>query len=80
MRAIGHRFSDDTLQVNRLVEVDYSSNGALGDQWYHEGCFDLGDDEVLVVEARIPPTAEPSPFRSPTRSFRRSTGPTPKAA
>jgi hypothetical protein len=45
--------SDDV--VNRLVEVDYSSNGGLGDQWYHEGCFDLDDDEVLLVEARIPP-------------------------
>jgi hypothetical protein len=41
--------------VNRLVGVDYSANGGLGDQWYQEGCFALADGEALVVEARLPP-------------------------
>ena len=41
--------------VNRLTIVDYSANGGLGDQWYHEGCFALGDGEVLVLEARPSP-------------------------
>jgi hypothetical protein len=40
--------------VNRLTTVDYSANGGLDDQWYQEGCFDLADDDVLVVEARLP--------------------------
>ena len=45
--------------VNRLTTVDYSANGGLDDQWYQEGCFDLGDGtgedgDVLVVEARLP--------------------------
>ena len=41
--------------VNRLVPVDYSASGGLGDQWYHEGCFALGDGQVLVVEAPVAP-------------------------
>src|SRR5262249_25153993 len=41
--------------VNRLVVVDYSQNGGRADQWYHEGCFLLGDDEVLLVEAHLRP-------------------------
>ena len=41
--------------VNRLVAVDYSQNGGRVDQWYHEGCFSLGDDEVLLVEAQLRP-------------------------
>jgi hypothetical protein len=40
--------------TNRLVAVDYSSNGGLDDQWYQEGCFSLADGEVLVLEARLP--------------------------
>jgi hypothetical protein len=41
--------------VNQLVTVDYSANGGLDDQWYQEGCFELADDEALVLEARLPP-------------------------
>ena len=41
--------------VNQLRLVDYSGNGGLDDQWYQEGCFELGDDEVLLVEARPSP-------------------------
>jgi hypothetical protein len=41
--------------VNRLELTDYSSNGGRTDQWYHEGCFDLGVDEVLVVEVAVSP-------------------------
>jgi hypothetical protein len=41
--------------VNRLVAVDYSGNGGRLDQWYEEGCFSLGPDEVLLVETRLPP-------------------------
>jgi hypothetical protein len=41
--------------VNQLSLVDYSANGGLADQWYQEGCFALGNDEVLLVEARPSP-------------------------
>ena len=41
--------------VNRLDTIDYSANGGLEDQWYQEGCFELTDDDALVVEARLPP-------------------------
>jgi hypothetical protein len=41
--------------VNRLVVVDYSQNGGRPDQWYHEGCFFLRDEEVLLVEAHLRP-------------------------
>lgn len=40
--------------VNRLIEADYTANGGLAGQWYHEGCFALDGDEVLLVEARLP--------------------------
>jgi hypothetical protein len=41
--------------VNRLIEVDYSANGGLARQWYHEGCFALKGDQVLLVETHLPP-------------------------
>ncbi len=41
--------------VNRLIEVDYSANGGLARQWYHEGCYQLHGDQVLLVEAHLPP-------------------------
>ncbi len=41
--------------INRLIAVDYSQRGGRADQWYHEGCFSLGDDEVLLVEAQLQP-------------------------
>ena len=41
--------------VNRLVAVDYSRNGGQPDQWYQEGCFSLGHDEALLVEAQLRP-------------------------
>ncbi len=41
--------------VNRLTTVDYSANGGLDDQWYQEGCFDLAEREVLIIEAHLPP-------------------------
>lgn len=40
--------------VNRLVRIDYSANGGLDNQWYFEGCFSLGPDEVLLVETPLP--------------------------
>jgi hypothetical protein len=39
--------------VNRLIEVDYSANGGLGGQWYHEGCFSLDGDQMLLLEVRL---------------------------
>ena len=50
--------------VNRLVEVDYSANGGLARQWYHEGCFSLDGDQVLLVEAQPSPAGA---TRSPCR-------------
>jgi hypothetical protein len=40
--------------VNRLQNVDYGASGAMPLQWYHEGLFDLADDETLVIEAVLP--------------------------
>ncbi len=39
--------------VNRVVTVDYSGGGGLQDQWYQEGCFQLEDDEALLVEVHV---------------------------
>jgi hypothetical protein len=44
--------------VNALVEVDYSANGGLARQYYHEGCFELADGEALLVEAQLSPDIE----------------------
>lgn len=43
--------------VNKLKSIDYSSAGAMPLQFYHEGLFDLGEDEGLLVECRLPPDA-----------------------
>lgn len=40
--------------VNSLKLIDYSTSGAMPLQSYHEGVFELADDEVLLVEARMP--------------------------
>jgi hypothetical protein len=40
--------------VNRVTLVDYSANGGLADQWYHEGLFELDDGAALLVEATLP--------------------------
>jgi hypothetical protein len=53
----GIRHVDDLVAegvVNRLKDVDYGSSGGMPLQWYHEGVFDLADDEALFVEARLP--------------------------
>jgi hypothetical protein len=39
--------------VNQVVTVDYSGGGGLQDQWYQEGCFQLHEDEALVVEVQL---------------------------
>jgi hypothetical protein len=40
--------------VNALTTVDYSAaGGGLADDWYQEGCFALGDGEVLLVETAV---------------------------
>jgi hypothetical protein len=44
--------------VNRLKTVDYGNSGAMPLQHYHEGVFQLADDEALVVEARLPAGAD----------------------
>jgi hypothetical protein len=40
--------------VNRLKAVDYGASGGMPRQWYHEGLYELGDGEALLVEARLP--------------------------
>lgn len=40
--------------VNALKTVDYAASGAMPLQHYHEGLFDLADDEALLVEAEMP--------------------------
>jgi hypothetical protein len=39
--------------VNRVIAVDYSGGGGLENQWYQEGCFELSENEALVVEAHL---------------------------
>jgi hypothetical protein len=53
----GIRHVDELVEagfVNRLQDVDYGASGAMPLQWYHEGLFDLADDEALLVEAHLP--------------------------
>jgi hypothetical protein len=53
----GMRHVDDLIDegfVNRLKPVDYGASGAMPLQHYHEGVFQLADDEALLVEARLP--------------------------
>lgn len=40
--------------VNKLKVFDVSQMGGLTGQFYYEGTYDLRDDEVLVVEAKVP--------------------------
>ena len=40
--------------VNRMKLIDYGSAGAMPLQSYHEGVFELGDDEALCIAARMP--------------------------
>lgn len=40
--------------VNKLKSVDYGAAGAMPLQFYHEGLFDLGEGECLLVECRMP--------------------------
>lgn len=41
--------------VNKLKVLDVSQAGGLTGQFYYEGDYDLGDDEALIVEAKVPP-------------------------
>jgi hypothetical protein len=53
----GMRHTDELIDggfVNRMKTVDYGNSGAMPLQHYHEGVFELADDEALVVEARLP--------------------------
>lgn len=40
--------------VNKLKVFDTSQLGALEQQFYYEGAYDLRDDEALIVEAKVP--------------------------
>jgi hypothetical protein len=57
----GMRHVDQLVEagfVNRMKTVDYGASGAMPLQHYHECVFDLADDEVLLVEARLPDGAD----------------------
>jgi hypothetical protein len=52
----GIRHVDDLVRdgyVGRLKQIDYSATGAMPLQFYHEGIFDLQDDECLLIECRM---------------------------
>lgn len=54
----GIRHADELTEagfVNCLKEIDYSAAGGMPLQSYHEGLFQLADDQALLVEARMPP-------------------------
>jgi len=40
--------------VNSLKVFDTSNLGGLAGQFYYEGAYDLGDDEALIVETKVP--------------------------
>jgi len=40
--------------VNRMTQFDVSGLMGLTGQFYFEGAYDLGDDEALIVETRVP--------------------------
>jgi hypothetical protein len=40
--------------VNKLKEFDTSKIGGLSGQFYYEGAYELGDDEALILEAKVP--------------------------
>jgi hypothetical protein len=40
--------------VNKLKVFDVSTMGGLAGQFYYEGAYDLGEDEALIVEAKVP--------------------------
>jgi hypothetical protein len=53
----GMRHVDELIDggfVNAMKTVDYGASGAMPLQHYHEGVFQLGDDDALLVEARLP--------------------------
>jgi hypothetical protein len=39
--------------VNAVTLVDYSAGGGLPGQWYHEGVYQLAEEEALVLEAEL---------------------------
>jgi len=56
--AYGIRHLDELVDegvINELKLIDYGANGGMPLQWYHEGTFDLEDEEALLVEATLPP-------------------------
>ena len=40
--------------VNTLKVFDVSQMGGLEGQFYYEGAYDLGEDDALIVEAKVP--------------------------
>lgn len=42
--------------LNKLKGSDFANQGGLIGQYYYEGAYELGDDEALIVEAKLPDT------------------------
>lgn len=40
--------------INKLRTLDVSNGAALVGQFYYEGAYELGPDEALIVEAKVP--------------------------
>lgn len=40
--------------INKLRVLDVSNGGALVGQFYYEGAYELGEDEALIIEAKVP--------------------------
>jgi hypothetical protein len=43
---------------NKLRVLDISNMGALENQFYYEGVYELKDDEALIIEAKVPQTCK----------------------
>lgn len=70
--AYGLRHTDELIAdgfVNQLKLVDYGPNGGMPLQWYHEGVFDLGAGEGLLLEAVLPPGCDYFSFSLTDRMF-----------
>lgn len=68
----GVRHTDELIAdgyVNQLQLVDYGPQGGMPLQWYHEGVFELGDGEGLLLEATMPPGCDYFSFSLTDRMF-----------
>jgi hypothetical protein len=68
----GVRHTDDLIAdgyVNQLKLIDYSAQGGMPLQWYHEAVFELDDGDGLLLEATMPEGCDYFSFSLTDRMF-----------